>query len=79
VVNGVIGALVYLQLARAYALSADIPKARDAYQKFLLLWKDADSDATLLRLGSSEENRRGVHKQAALGHTAFAFAVNPWI
>jgi tetratricopeptide (TPR) repeat protein len=49
VVNGVIGAIVYLQLARAYALSRDIPKARNAYQKFLLLWQDADSDTPLLR------------------------------
>jgi serine/threonine protein kinase len=57
VVNGVIGALVYLQLARAYALLPDIPKARDAYQKFLLLWKDADSDAPLLRQAKVEYSR----------------------
>ena len=57
VVNGVIGALVYLQLARAYALLPDIPKARDAYQKFLLLWKDADSDAPLLRQAKIEYSR----------------------
>ena len=57
VVNGVIGALVYLQLARAYALSQDVPKARRAYQKFLLLWKDADSDAPLLRQAKTEYSR----------------------
>jgi len=57
VVNGVIGALVYLQLARAYALSRDIPKARNAYQKFLLLWEDADSDTPLLRQAKVEYSR----------------------
>ena len=57
VANGVIGALVYLQLARAYALSRDVPKARNAYQKFLLLWNDADSNAPLLRQGKAEYSR----------------------
>ena len=57
VVNGVIGALVYLQLARAYALLPDVPKARDAYQKFLVLWKDADSDVPLLRQAKVEYSR----------------------
>ena len=33
-----------LGLARAYALSGDTAKSRSAYQDFLALWKDADTD-----------------------------------
>jgi hypothetical protein len=36
-------------LARAYALQGDTPKARTAYQDFLTLWKDADSDVPILK------------------------------
>jgi DNA-binding winged helix-turn-helix (wHTH) protein len=35
--------LAHLQLARAYVLAKDTPKARSAYENFLTLWKDADS------------------------------------
>jgi serine/threonine protein kinase/Tfp pilus assembly protein PilF len=54
VANGVIGALAHLQLGRAYALSSDKSKARAPYQDFLVLWKDADSDALLLRQVAAE-------------------------
>ena len=36
--------LSYLGVARAKALSGDLAEARDAYKKFLTLWKDADPD-----------------------------------
>lgn len=36
--------LVHLQLARAYAESKEVEKARSAYRDFLTLWQDADSD-----------------------------------
>jgi serine/threonine protein kinase/Tfp pilus assembly protein PilF len=54
VANGVIGALAYLQLGRAYAMSSDTPKARNAYQEFLALWKTADPDVLPLRQGTAE-------------------------
>jgi hypothetical protein len=54
VANGVFGSLVYLQLGRAYVSSSNTPKARSAYQQFLTLWKDADSDALLLRQAKTE-------------------------
>jgi len=54
VANGVIGALAYLQLGRAYAMSSDTQKARSAYQQFLALWKDADPDARLLHEATAE-------------------------
>ena len=54
VANGVIGALAYLQLGRAYAMSPDPQKARNAYQQFLALWKNADSDALPLRQAAAE-------------------------
>jgi serine/threonine protein kinase/tetratricopeptide (TPR) repeat protein len=47
------GALSYLQLGRAYAGSGN-PAARAAYEKFLSLWHDADSDLPLLREAKRE-------------------------
>lgn len=40
--------LAHLGLARAAAISGDVAKARTAYQNFLALWKDADSDLPIL-------------------------------
>jgi eukaryotic-like serine/threonine-protein kinase len=48
VVNFPLGALAHLQLGRAYALAGDKAKARNAYQDFLALWKDADPDIPIL-------------------------------
>src|SRR2546425_2931922 len=49
VANELIGALAHLQLGRAYAVSGDTTKAKAAYQDFLTLWKDADSDVPILK------------------------------
>jgi eukaryotic-like serine/threonine-protein kinase len=54
VVNEPIGALAHLQLGRAYALSGNGSKARPAYQEFLSLWKDADTDIPMLQQAQSE-------------------------
>ena len=51
------GALARLQLGRAYALSGDKNKARDAYQEFLSLWKDADPDIPILKDAKAEYGR----------------------
>ena len=48
------GALARLGLARAYALSGNASKARTAYQDFLTLWKDADSDVPILKQAKAE-------------------------
>jgi tetratricopeptide (TPR) repeat protein len=48
------GALAYLGLARAYVLQGDLAKARSAYQDFLTLWKDADSDIPILKQAKIE-------------------------
>jgi eukaryotic-like serine/threonine-protein kinase len=48
------GALAHLGLARAFALSGDIPKARTSYQDFLALWKDADPDIPILKQAKAE-------------------------
>jgi tetratricopeptide (TPR) repeat protein len=45
---GLFYALSYPGLARAAALSGDTAKARKAYQDFLTLWKNADSDSAIL-------------------------------
>ncbi len=48
------GALARLGLARAYAMLGDKAKARTAYQDFLTLWKDADSDIPILKQAKAE-------------------------
>ncbi len=52
--NEPIGALAHVGMARAYALSGDATKARAAYQEFLAIWKDADSDAPILKEAKTE-------------------------
>ena len=52
--NQPIGALAHLGLARAYALSGETAKAKVAYQDFLGLWKEADSDIPTLRQAKAE-------------------------
>jgi eukaryotic-like serine/threonine-protein kinase len=54
VVNSPLGALAYLGLARAYSLQGNISKAREAYQDFLALWKDADPDIPILKQAKAE-------------------------
>src|ERR1700719_2967300 len=54
VLNEPIGALAHLQIGRAYALQGDTAKARAAYQDFLTLWKDADSDIPILIAAKGE-------------------------
>ncbi len=55
--SGPIGALAHLGLARAYALSGDIVKAKSAYQDFLGLWKDADPDIPILKEAKTEYSK----------------------
>jgi len=52
--NGLLGSLAHLQLGRAYALSSDNTKARNAYQHFLALWKDSDAEASIRRQAEIE-------------------------
>jgi tetratricopeptide (TPR) repeat protein len=47
-------ALAYLGLGRAWALAGDLAKARRAYEDFLALWKDADSDLPVLQRAKAE-------------------------
>ena len=49
-----IGALVHLQLGRAYVLLGDKPRAKSAYRDFLTLWKGADADIPILRSAKAE-------------------------
>ena len=52
--NALWGALARLGLARAYAMQNDTAKARAAYQDFLTLWKDADTDIPILKQAKAE-------------------------
>ena len=55
--NSPYGALARLGLARAYVLQGDMVKARSAYQAFLTLWKDADTDIPVLKQAQREYAR----------------------
>jgi tetratricopeptide (TPR) repeat protein len=52
--NGPLGALAQLGLARAFSLQRDPTKARAAYQDFLRLWKNADADIAVLKQAKAE-------------------------
>lgn len=54
VVSDSIGALAHLQQARACALSNDNAAAKAEYQKFFILWKDADPGLDILKQAKSE-------------------------
>jgi cytochrome c-type biogenesis protein CcmH/NrfG len=43
-----------LQLARALAAGGDATSARAAYQDFLTLWKQADTDVPILKHAQTE-------------------------
>jgi predicted Zn-dependent protease len=46
--------LAQLYLGRAYAMEGNTAQARTAYQDFLAIWKDADSDLPLLTAAKAE-------------------------
>jgi hypothetical protein len=48
------GALAHLGLARAYFLQGYTAKAKAAYQDFLTLWKDADTDIPIFIAAKAE-------------------------
>ena len=54
VLNQPIGALAHLGLGRAYVLQGDTVKAKTAYEDFLTLWKNADSDIPVLQKAKAE-------------------------
>jgi eukaryotic-like serine/threonine-protein kinase len=47
-------ALARLGLARSYALTGDVAKARTTFRDFFTLWKDADPDIPILIVAKSE-------------------------
>lgn len=49
-----ISALAHLQRGRAFALAKDNERAKNAYQSFLTLWKDANNDIPLLKQAAAE-------------------------
>jgi tetratricopeptide (TPR) repeat protein len=54
VLNFPLHALSHLQLGRARALTGDVAGARRAYDDFLGLWKDADSEISIFRQARTE-------------------------
>jgi hypothetical protein len=57
VVSDPVGAVARLQLGRAFALSGDKTKPKAAYQDFLTVWKDADTDLPILKQAKAEYAR----------------------
>jgi eukaryotic-like serine/threonine-protein kinase len=54
VANFPLGALAHLQLGRAFKLSGNADKAREAYAAFLVIWSDADPDIPILKQAKAE-------------------------
>jgi eukaryotic-like serine/threonine-protein kinase len=52
--NCATGAPAHLGFARAYVFQGDATKAKNAYQDFFALWKDADPDIPILIAAKSE-------------------------
>jgi serine/threonine protein kinase/Flp pilus assembly protein TadD len=52
--NFVTGALAYLQLGRAQAMTDNKVAARESYQHFLTLWNDADPDLRIYQQAKAE-------------------------
>jgi hypothetical protein len=52
-----LGALAVLQIGRAWMIAGETDKAKAAYQRFLKLWKDADSDIPILVQAKAEYAR----------------------
>ena len=51
---GLYSSISYLGLARGSALGGDSATARKAFEDFFALWKDADSDITILQQAKAE-------------------------
>jgi eukaryotic-like serine/threonine-protein kinase len=49
-----IGALAHLELGRAFVQSGEAAKAKNAYQDFFSLWKNADPDIPVLQQAKAE-------------------------
>ena len=54
VVSDPIGALAHVQLGRAFAMAGEIGKARQGYDEFFALWKDADAGIPILEQAKAE-------------------------
>ncbi len=52
-----IGALAWLQLARAHVLASDASAAKRAYEDLFTLWKDADAGLPIVRQAREEYAR----------------------
>jgi tetratricopeptide (TPR) repeat protein len=70
--------LAQLGLARAHRLAGNLDAARKDYAAFLALWKDADSDAPLLRQARAEFSRlsSGASAKAGRSDSAIPKATN---
>jgi eukaryotic-like serine/threonine-protein kinase len=59
-VRGLLYPLAYVGLARAAMLQGDATKARNAYQDFFAIWKDADADVPILIEAKEEYERLNI-------------------
>jgi hypothetical protein len=78
VLNFPLGALAHLQLARVRKLGGDTAGARLPTQDFLALWKDADSDISILEQAKAEHVAAGVpSRHAAISRLARSLVPYP--
>ena len=55
--SSVLYPLAHLGLARAAQQNGDPAKARESYEKFFVLWKEADTDLSALLAAKKESER----------------------
>ena len=55
--NSPLSALAFVEVARAYTLAGDPAKARQAYQKFLQLWKTSDPGIPIFQEVKAEDSK----------------------
>ena len=72
VLNFPLGALAYLGRGRSYALAGDAVKARQDYETFFALWKDADPDLPVLKQARAESQNNFAKVSVEQGHAAEA-------
>jgi eukaryotic-like serine/threonine-protein kinase len=61
VLNFVTGALVPVQLGRAYAMAGQMDQAKKAYEDFFANWRDADTETPIMRQARSEYSKLREH------------------
>ena len=67
VLESAVGALAHLLIDRTYAMIGNTAKAKSAFQDFLSLWKDADTDDKCEATSGTDEPSARTQHQTVFG------------